>query len=128
MIHASVRTSGKWHLGIGAAGEHLPTAAGGFGSFYGMPVTNVQSCMPGKTIYSHDTLLEFYALKMWHVRRATSLPRHDMSAPSLGVLRPEDVAGELSAPPPPLSRSTTSAAAAPHRCHGDARDADARTA
>ena len=34
---------GKWHLGLGRNGEHLPTHHG-FHSFFGMPVTNVQTC------------------------------------------------------------------------------------
>ena len=40
--------TGKWHLGIGRGGEPLPTRAGGFGSYYGMPVTNVQVSGAGR--------------------------------------------------------------------------------
>jgi arylsulfatase A-like enzyme len=41
---------GKWHLGLGRDGEHLPTRHG-FDSFFGMPVTNVQTC-GNKKIYN----------------------------------------------------------------------------
>jgi arylsulfatase A-like enzyme len=41
---------GKWHLGLGRNGEHLPTRHG-FDSFFGMPVTNVQTC-GNKKIYN----------------------------------------------------------------------------
>ncbi len=41
---------GKWHLGLGPNGEHLPTRHG-FDSFFGMPVTNVQTC-GNKKIYN----------------------------------------------------------------------------
>lgn len=40
---------GKWHLGLGRGGEHLPIQHG-FDSFFGMPLTNVQSC-GNKSIY-----------------------------------------------------------------------------
>lgn len=38
---------GKWHLGLGHRGEHLPIYHG-FDYFFGMPVTNVQSCADKK--------------------------------------------------------------------------------
>lgn len=41
---------GKWHLGLGRNGEHLPIYHG-FDSFFGMPVTNVQTC-GNKKVYS----------------------------------------------------------------------------
>lgn len=53
-------TVGKWHLGLGANNEHLPTSHG-FDSFFGMPVTNVQTC-GGKKVYNliggHGEVLE----------------------------------------------------------------------
>lgn len=41
---------GKWHLGLGRRGEHLPIHHG-FDSFFGMPVTNVQTC-GNKNVYN----------------------------------------------------------------------------
>ncbi|KAJ6638392.1 Steryl-sulfatase [Pseudolycoriella hygida] len=41
---------GKWHLGLGRMGEHLPTNHG-FDTFFGMPVTNVQTC-GNKKVYN----------------------------------------------------------------------------
>lgn len=42
---AGYRTAmvGKWHIGTGSGGQHLPNRHG-FDSYYGMPVTNVQPC------------------------------------------------------------------------------------
>ena len=56
--------SGKWHLGIGKNGAFLPTAHG-FDEYYGMGVTNVQSCDPTKTIYIQGSLFSFYLSKTW---------------------------------------------------------------
>jgi len=51
---------GKWHLGIGKTGEHLPVEHG-FDYFYGMPVTNVQTC-GGKSLFKepHPLFLLFF--------------------------------------------------------------------
>ena len=58
---------GKWHLGLGRNGEHLPTRHG-FDTFFGMPVTNVQTC-GGKKIYNliggHGEILERSYLSYW---------------------------------------------------------------
>eukprot|EP00924_Labyrinthula_sp_SR-Ha-C_P014783 maker-scaffold_43-snap-gene-1.26-mRNA-1 protein AED:0.17 eAED:0.17 QI:125/0.5/0.33/1/1/1/3/0/570 len=48
---------GKWHLGLGGSKQHLPTRYG-FDQFYGLPLTNVQSC-GNKNIFAQDTLEEF---------------------------------------------------------------------
>jgi len=50
--------TGKWHLGIGAEGAHLPTNHG-FDHYFGMPITNVQTCMPGKKIYTQGSIAEY---------------------------------------------------------------------
>lgn len=58
---------GKWHLGLGRDGEHLPIRHG-FHSFFGMPVTNVQTC-GNKKIYNliggHGEILERSFLSYW---------------------------------------------------------------
>jgi len=58
---------GKWHLGLGRDGEHLPTRHG-FDSFFGMPVTNVQTC-GNKKLYNliggHGEILERSFLAYW---------------------------------------------------------------
>ena len=56
---------GKWHLGIGEVGEYLPTAHG-FDYYYGMPVTNVQTC-GGKTIFKESNLLLFAIVRLWNI-------------------------------------------------------------
>lgn len=60
---------GKWHLGLGAEGEYLPTQHG-FDSFFGMPVTNVQTC-GGKKVYNliggHGEVLDRSFLEYWIV-------------------------------------------------------------
>ena len=52
--------SGKWHLGT--ATDYLPTNHG-FDSFYGMGITNVQSCDPNRTIFIQSTLFEFVLME-----------------------------------------------------------------
>jgi len=47
--------SGKWHLGLG---DYLPTSHG-FDHFYGLGLTNVQSCMKDKSIYRQRYLWLF---------------------------------------------------------------------
>lgn len=58
---------GKWHLGLGRGGEHLPIHHG-FDTFYGMPVTNVQTC-GNKKVYnligSHGEVLDRSFLTYW---------------------------------------------------------------
>jgi arylsulfatase A-like enzyme len=58
---------GKWHLGFGDNGEHLPTRHG-FDSFFGMPVTNVQTC-GNKKVYNlvggHGEVLDRSFLEYW---------------------------------------------------------------
>ena len=58
---------GKWHLGLGRNGEHLPTRHG-FDTFFGMPVTNVQTC-GNKKIYNlvggHGEVLDRSFLSYW---------------------------------------------------------------
>lgn len=58
---------GKWHLGLGRNGEHLPTRHG-FDSFFGMPVTNVQAC-GNKKVYNliggHGEVLDRSFLSYW---------------------------------------------------------------
>lgn len=58
---------GKWHLGLGREGEHLPTRHG-FDSFFGMPVTNVQTC-GDKKIYNliggHGEVLDRSLFSYW---------------------------------------------------------------
>lgn len=54
----STHMTGKWHLGIGRETKWLPTHHG-FENYYGMPITNVQSCAPGKTIYKQPTLAQY---------------------------------------------------------------------
>ena len=54
--------SGKWHLGT--ATDYLPTNHG-FDSFYGMGITNVQSCDPNRTIFIQSTLFEFVLMKTY---------------------------------------------------------------
>jgi len=56
---------GKWHLGTGIHGEHLPTAHG-FDYYYGMPVSNVQTC-GGKKIFKEDTLIAFSIGRTWNI-------------------------------------------------------------
>eukprot|EP01080_Neovahlkampfia_damariscottae_P002850 gene2850-4693_t len=62
---------GKWHLGIGKDNEHLPTSHG-FDYFYGLPVTNVQTCA-GKPIYStvggHGKILGSQNIFEWFFKR-----------------------------------------------------------
>ena len=89
----------QWHLGIGVDGEHLPTRAGGFDSYFGMPVTNVQSCMPGKTIYGPGmvtgTLLEFFLIKMGPMLLPGALAA---AACIVAVLLLQAIAGDASPP------------------------------
>lgn len=47
-------------------GTFLPTRHG-FDVYYGMPVTNVQSCQPGKKIYSQRNLVTFVLSRTAHV-------------------------------------------------------------
>lgn len=58
---------GKWHLGLGRNGEHLPIHHG-FDSFFGMPVTNVQTC-GNKKIYNliggHGEVLDRSYFEYW---------------------------------------------------------------
>ncbi|UJR27079.1 hypothetical protein I4U23_008381 [Adineta vaga] len=58
---------GKWHLGLGKDGEHLPTRHG-FDTFFGMPVTNVQTC-GNKKIYNliggHGEVLDRSFIAYW---------------------------------------------------------------
>ncbi|XP_037028744.1 arylsulfatase H-like [Bradysia coprophila] len=58
---------GKWHLGLGRGGEHLPIRHG-FDSFFGMPVTNVQSC-GNKTVYNlignHGEIIDRSFVAYW---------------------------------------------------------------
>lgn len=58
---------GKWHLGLGENGDHLPTRHG-FDSFFGMPVTNVQTC-GNKKVYNliggHGEILDRSFLSYW---------------------------------------------------------------
>jgi arylsulfatase A-like enzyme len=58
---------GKWHLGLGRDGEYLPTRHG-FDTFFGMPVTNVQTCGGKKTynlIGGHGEILDRSFLSFW---------------------------------------------------------------
>jgi arylsulfatase A-like enzyme len=58
---------GKWHLGLGRDGEHLPTRHG-FDTFFGMPVTNVQTC-GNKKVYNliggHGEILDRSFISYW---------------------------------------------------------------
>ncbi|CAF2075616.1 unnamed protein product [Rotaria magnacalcarata] len=58
---------GKWHLGLGRDGEHLPTRHG-FHTFFGMPVTNVQTC-GNKKVYNliggHGEILDRSFFSYW---------------------------------------------------------------
>jgi steryl-sulfatase len=54
--------SGKWHLG--SASDYLPTNHG-FDSFYGMGITNVQSCDPTRKIFIQNSLFEFFLMKAY---------------------------------------------------------------
>ncbi len=58
---------GKWHLGLGRGGEHLPINHG-FDSFFGMPVTNVQSC-GNKKVYNllgnHGEIIDRSFVSYW---------------------------------------------------------------
>ncbi|CAF0974112.1 unnamed protein product [Rotaria sordida] len=58
---------GKWHIGLGRDGEHLPTRHG-FHTFFGMPVTNVQTC-GNKKVYNliggHGEVLERSYFSYW---------------------------------------------------------------
>ncbi|CAF2866519.1 unnamed protein product [Rotaria sp. Silwood2] len=58
---------GKWHLGLGRDGEHLPTRHG-FHTFFGMPVTNVQTC-GNKKVYNliggHGEVLDRSFFSYW---------------------------------------------------------------
>lgn len=58
---------GKWHLGLGREGEHLPIRHG-FDSFFGMPVTNVQSC-GNKKVYNligdHGEIVDRSFVSYW---------------------------------------------------------------
>lgn len=61
---------GKWHLGIGRGAEHLPIYHG-FDTFFGMPVTNVQTCgnkkvfnLIGSRGESIDRSFVFYWIQM----------------------------------------------------------------
>ena len=58
----STHMSGKWHLGTAA--DYLPTNHG-FDSFYGMGVTNVQTCDPKRKIHIQSTLFEFVLMKTY---------------------------------------------------------------
>ena len=58
----STHMSGKWHLGT--ATDYLPTNHG-FDSFYGMGVTNVQTCDPKRKIHIQSTLFEFVLMKTY---------------------------------------------------------------
>lgn len=53
---------GKWHLGGTGDPAGLPTRHG-FETYWGMPITNVQSCRAGHQEYPHATLLEFVATR-----------------------------------------------------------------
>ena len=71
---------GKWHLGIGEEGEHLPTDHG-FDYYYGMPVSNVQTCggkitfkstkginkCIGKKIFKERNLFIFTIVRLWNI-------------------------------------------------------------
>lgn len=56
---------GKWHLGVNrhtsTDGAHLPMHHG-FDTFYGLPVTNVQTC-GGRRVFAQDSVLAFYAAR-----------------------------------------------------------------
>ena len=73
---------GKWHLGLGRHGEHLPTRHG-FDTFFGMPVTNVQTCGQKKVynlIGGHGEILDRSFISFWialtgRVRSKTHDPR-----------------------------------------------------
>ena len=57
--HASLRIRvGRWHLGGTANESGLPTRHG-FGSYWGMPITNVQACRAGHKEYPQPTLAHF---------------------------------------------------------------------
>jgi arylsulfatase A-like enzyme len=66
------RLVGKWHLGVGDGGEHLPTRHG-FDGFYGFGGTNVQTCDPSRTIYRQRTLAEFVLSATGHLWLAAAL-------------------------------------------------------
>jgi steryl-sulfatase len=53
---------GKWHLGGTADPVGLPSRHG-FDTYWGMPITNVQSCRAGHQEYPHSTLLSFVATR-----------------------------------------------------------------
>ena len=60
-VHAPISVQGmvgKWHLGGTADGRALPTRHG-FDSYWGMPITNVQACKPGRQEYQQSTLFTF---------------------------------------------------------------------
>lgn len=69
---------GKWHLGLGRGGEHLPIHHG-FDSFFGMPVTNVQSC-GDKKIYnligSHGEIIDRSFVVYWILMTGKVLKSH----------------------------------------------------
>ena len=79
----STAAVGKWHLGGTADGVGLPTRHG-YDSYWGMPVTNVQSCTAGHKEYQQATLLGF-VLDRWPTGVSVSTRGYRPSA--VGVLR-----------------------------------------